>query len=170
MANLKVLRGNTKIVAAAPEAFANPATPTAAELNNAALVWDISCAISDDYTLNMTDSDTDDSRSICDIGQVATPTFYNYEASLDTFRDSDPTANGVYNLAVNLFRAPDIKYYLIKRIGPAQATNFATGQVISMYGVTTDVGVDGTDATAPLTFGARFKTTGEVNINYTIAS
>src|SRR5690606_30727457 len=105
----KMLRGNVTIVAAEPEAFADASAPTAAELNNATLVYNISCAITDDYTLNMTDSDTDDSRSICDIGQVATPTFYNYEASLDGFRDADVDAAGVYNLFRDLFRAPDVK-------------------------------------------------------------
>lgn len=169
MPNVKVLRGNVSILAAEPEAFANSATPTAAELNSA-LVYDISCAISDDYTLNMTDSDTDDSRSICDIGQVATPTFYNYEASLDGFRDKDVTYNGYYNKFRDLFRAPDVRYILVKRIGKAQGSAFAIGDVVSLYEVTTDVAIDGTDASAPLTFGARFKTTGNLNINYTVAA
>src|SRR5690625_6940169 len=85
----KMLRGYVTIWAAYPEAFANPAEPTAAEINNEDLVFNISCAIEDSYTLNMVGSDTDDSISICDIGDVQTPTFQNYEASLDGFRDED---------------------------------------------------------------------------------
>src|SRR5688572_15995544 len=95
----KLLRANVGIYAAYPEAFANPATPTAAELNaqfvytttETNMVFNISCAVLDDYTLNMSDSDTDDSLSICDVGNVESPTFQNYEASLDGFRDKTVT-------------------------------------------------------------------------------
>lgn len=178
MAFTKLLRGNVKIVAAYPEAFANPATPTAAELNDLfvyttnedGMVFDISCAILDDYTLNMTDSDTDDSLSICDIGNVETPTFSNYEASLDFFRDSSVTANGVYNLAWDLFKGVDRPFWLIKRIGPAQTAAFAIGQTISMYGVNTDLPVDLVEDNSMLQGGARFKPNGNLLTNYTIAA
>lgn len=166
----KMLRGNVTIVAADPEAFADPAAPTATELNNATLVYNISCAITDDYTLNMTESDTDDSRSICDIGQVATPTFFNYEASLDGFRDADLDATGVYNLFRDLFRAPDVPYILIKRIGGANTTPFAVGDTISMYEVNTDYPVDIVEDGSPIMFGARFKSTGNLNVNYEVAA
>lgn len=166
----KMLRGNVTIVAADPEAFADPAAPTATELNNATLVYNISCAITDDYTLNMTESDTDDSRSICDIGQVATPTFFNYEASLDGFRDADLDATGVYNLFRDLFRAPDVPYILIKRIGGANNTPFAVGDTISMYEVNTDYPVDIVEDGSPIMFGARFKSTGNLNVNYEVAA
>ena len=117
----KLLRGNVTILAAYPEAFANPATPTAAELNNLfvygtnedGMVFDISCAILDSYTLNMSDSDTDDSISICDIGNVSTPTFMNYDAELDFFRDRSVTDNGVYSLAFDLFKGTDRPFFLI---------------------------------------------------------
>lgn len=174
MAFSKLLRGNVKIVAAYPEAFADASEPTSAELNNLfvytsnedGMVFDISCAVLDDYTLNMTDSDTDDSLSICDIGNVETPTFSNYEASLDFFRDSSITANGVYNLAWHLFKREDRPFWLIKRIGQSQPDAFAAGQTISMYGVTTDFPVDLVEDNTMLQFGARFKPTGSLNINY----
>lgn len=176
MAFQKLLRGNVKIVAAYPEAFADPEAPTAAELNDLfvytsnedAMVFDVSCAILDDYTLNMTDSDTDDSISICDIGNVSTPTFANYEASLDFFRDRSVTDNGVFNLAFDLFKGPDRPFYLIKRIGPAQGAVFAAGQNISMYGVNTDFPVDLVEDNTMLQFGGRFKPSGDLNINYTL--
>lgn len=178
MAFQKVLRGNVKIVAAYPEAFADPAAPTAAELNDLfvystnedGMVFDISCAILDDYTLNMTDPDTDDTISICDIGNVETPTFDNYEASLDGFRDESVTDAGLYNLFFDLFKGVDRPFYLIKRIGPGQAEPFAVGQDISVYGVNTDYPVDVVDDNAQLQFGARFKNTGELNTNYEIAA
>src|SRR5690625_5854226 len=114
MANRKVLRGNVRIVAAYPEAFADPANPTADELNNADFVHDISCAIEDDYTLDMTDPDTSDSRSICDIWQVETPTFDSYVASRNGFRDADAAAEGYYNLFFYLFKARGVPSMLVK--------------------------------------------------------
>lgn len=178
MAFQKLLRGNVKIVAAYPEAFADPAAPTAAELNDLfvygtnedGMVFDISCAILDDYTLNMTESDTDDSLSICDIGNVESPTFSNYEGSLDGFRDESVTANGVFNLFFDLFKGPGRRFWLIKRIGPAQAEAFAAGQDISMYEFETDYPVDVVDDNAMLQFGARFKPTGNLNVNHTITA
>ncbi|SRR5690625_3992127 len=170
MANRKVLRGNVRIVAAYPEAFADPANPTADELNNADFVHDISCAIEDDYTLDMTDPDTSDSRSICDIGQVETPTFDNYEASLDGFRDADPAAEGYYNLFFNLFKAPDIPYILIKRIGVGQREEFTVGDIISMYTVETDYPEDVVEDGSEIMLGARFRPVGGLNINHEVAA
>jgi hypothetical protein len=174
----KLLRANVGIYAAYPEAFANPATPTAAELNDQFvytsaeenMVFNISCAILDDYTLNMTDSETDDSLSICDIGNVQAPTFANYEVSLDGFRDRSLTDAGVFNLFRELFMAPDRPFYIVKRIGYAQNAAFAIGQTVSLYGVNTDYGVDLVEDNTMLQYGARFKTTGNLNINYTIAA
>lgn len=174
----KLLRANVGIYAAYPEAFQNPAAPTVAELNaqfayttaEANMVFNISCAVLDDYTLNMSDSDTDDSLSICDIGNVQSPTFSNYEASLDGFRDKSLTDTGVYNLFHELFMGVDNPYWLIKRIGKAQNATFAVGDVISMYLVSTDYGTDIIEDNSMIQWGARFKTLGSLNINYTIAA
>lgn len=168
MANTKLLRGNVSIFAAYPEAFANPLAPTVAELTNAAMVFDISCAVEDGYTLNETEGDTDDSISICDIGNVETPTFRNYEASLDGFRDESLTDNGVFNLFFRLFKAIDLPYILIKRIGTPQGTPLALGQTISMYGFTTDNPVDLIEDTSMVRLGARFKPTGFINTNFKV--
>ena len=77
----KLMPANVTIWAAYPEAFADVNNIKATELNNAAMVFNISCAIEDGYTLSQTSSDTDDSRTICDVGEVTNPTFRNYEAS-----------------------------------------------------------------------------------------
>lgn len=176
MAFQKLLRGNVTILAAYPEAFADWTHPTAAELNarfaygtnEDALVFDVSCAILDDYTLNMTDPETDDSISICDIGEVSSPTFDNYEASLDGFRDKSLTADGVFNLFWNLFKGPDRPYFLVKIIGPAQGSDIQIGDVVSLYGVNTDFPVDLVEDNTMLQLGARFKTNGLLNINYRV--
>ena len=174
--NVKLLRGNVTVLAAYPEAFADPSSPTKAELNAqyhptnnpGAMVFNISCAIVDDgFTANVTDSETDDTRTVCDVGQVNNPTFTTYEVSLDALRDEDVTANGVFNRFFNLFKAPDRPYWIIVRIGKSNTTLFSDdgSDVVTLYGVTTDNPIDIVEDNALLKFGARFQNTGDVYIN-----
>ena len=177
--NEKMLRGNVRVVLAYPEAFADPTQPTTSELNDlfvygtneAGMVFDISCALLDDATtLNLTDSETDDTRTICDVGQVQNPTFQNYEVSLDALRDADVTANGVFNLALELFMGADRPFWAIKRIGGSNTTPFAVGDDIQMFGVTTDLPNDLVEDGALLKIGGRFKPNGDLNFNYRLAA
>lgn len=165
----KLLRGNVKIVVAEANAFANPAAPTSAELNSASLVYDISCAVLDDYTLNTTDSDTDDTLTVCDIGNVATRTFTNYEGELTGLRDAVLTDNAsVYNIFYRLFRQQDNQYWVIKRIGQPQASTFASGQIVSMYLFNTDYPTNNAEDNSMLSMTANLKPAGSINQNYTL--
>jgi hypothetical protein len=162
----KLLRPNVGIFVAASDAFANWAAPTLAELTAPAKVFNISQAITDNYTLNMTDSDIDNSLSMTDNAQVNTPTLYNYEASFDGFRDENLTATSVFNKFRDLFTvAAGTKYYLIKRVGKAHDATWALTDTFSIYGVTTDNPVDIVADGAMIMLGARFLTTGEVKVN-----
>ena len=177
--NEKMLRGQVTVLAAYPEAFANPQTPTSAELNDLfvygtnedGVVFNISCAITDDsYGIAVTDSDTDDTRTICQIGQVQNPTFQNYEVVFDVLRDADIDAAGVFNLAFELFVGVDRPYWIIVRLGEDHNAPFAVGQDIKMFGVTTDNPVDVVDDNTMLKFGPRFKNTGELLVNYRLTA
>ena len=170
MPSNKVLRGSTSIWAFRPEAFANPALPTAAEMNSVIYGTDISCAVEDAYTLNLTDSDTDDSLSVCDTGQSQTPTSANYEASLDLFADESSTASGVFNKARDLFRKKGNDYYLLKRLNIAQGTTVAIGQVLYIYKVRTDNIQLLTDRGEAVKYGARFKPQGEAYSDVVVAA
>ena len=179
MVNEKLLRSNITVLAAYPEAFKDPAKPTAAELNNqfvygtkeGAMVFNISCAIADDgYTANKTDSETDDSRTICTVGQQQNPTFVQYEVSFDGFRDNNVTDASTYNMFLDLFKAPDVPFWIISRVGKNNTEPFAIGDDIKMFGVNTDNPIDIVDSNAMMKLGARFKATGELNFNYRIAA
>lgn len=170
MANSKLLRPNVGIYVATATAFANWQAPTLAEITNPANVFNISPAITDDYTLNLTDSGSDTSLSMTDAATVNTPTFYNYTASLDGFRDANLTALSVYNKFRDLFIAPDVKYYLIKRVGKAHSAAFAVTDEISIYGVKTDYPVDILGDGQMVRMGARFLATGEVKVNVTLSA
>jgi len=176
MAGTKLLRGHYSVYAFYPQALADWSNPTADDLNaaiTAGLGFDISCAITDDsVSINLTDSDTDDSISICDIGNVSTPTFFNYEVSFNSFRNGPSTAATpvpVYEIPVNLFNQPDRSFYIISRIGPAQGTAFAAGDVVSIYGVNTDYPSDVLGDGDNILFGSRFKPSGQVYTNATLA-
>lgn len=176
MAGTKLLRGNFSVYAFYPEAVTDWSALTGAELEaaiTAGLGFDISCALTDDsVSINLTDSDTDDSISICDVGNVSTPTFFNYEVSFDSFRNGPASAGtpvAVYELPVDLFQTADRPFYIVKRIGVPQGTPLAAGQIVSAYGVNTDFPVDVLGDGENILFGSRFKANGQVNTNVTLA-
>jgi hypothetical protein len=166
----KMLRPNVGLYVATSDAFADWRAPTLTEITDAAKVFNISPAVTDDYTLNMTDSDTDDSLAIVDNATVTTPTYNNYEASFDGFRDENPAADSVYNKFRSLFSAPDVKYFLIKRVGKVHSAAFEAGDLISMYGVSTDFPVELLGDGEMLRTGARFLVTGQVKVNVAVAA
>lgn len=166
----KMLRPNVGLYVAASDAFADWTAPTLTEITDATKVFNISPAVTDDYTLNMTDSESDNSLSIIDNADVQTPTYHNYEASLDGFRDENLSATSVYNKFRDLFNAPDVKYYLIKRVGKAHDAAFAAGDEVSIYGVKTDFPIDIVGDGEMVRMGARFLTTGEVKVNIAVAA
>lgn len=176
----KLLRPNVGLYVAHASVFPNGITGTsavtaeqftAATFNGNVLtggIVNISPAVSDDYTLGLTDSQSDNSLSIIDNANITTPTYNNYSATFQGFRDANLAATSVYNDFKRLFQTPDSKYYLIKRIGKAHDAAFAIGDVISVFGVTTDYGVDTYGDGNMITLGARFLTTGEVVTNVAI--
>lgn len=177
--NVKLLRGNVTVLACYPEAFGNVEKPLAEEFNNqfvfgtneSAMVFNISCAITDDgYTFNLTDSETDDTRTICQIGQVQNPTFQNYEVSFDGLRDESVTDTGVFNMFFDLFKGVDRPYFIVVRVGKSNTDPFVIGDDIRMLGVTTDNPIDLVEDNSMIQFGARFKNTGDVLWNYRLTA
>lgn len=172
MAGTKLLRGHFSVYAFFPEATADWENISATDLEAAlasGLGFDISCALEDSsVSITPTDSDTDDSISICDIGNVSTPTFFNYEVTFDSFRNG-PTSAGpivpVYDIPVSLFSAPDVKYMILTRIGAAQGTALTAGQTVSAFEVATDNPADILGDQENIMFGSRFKATGQLNTN-----
>lgn len=143
MANVRLFRENITFCLARPEAFADRTAPTAAELNDTTLVHNITCALNEDgTTFTLGDSDTDDSLTFCDAGNVSTATFFNPEVAMEAFRDADTAATGVFNEAFDLLAFPDVEYIAILRVGEDSDTEFAAGDRVKMVGVKTDFGID----------------------------
>ena len=170
MANTRLYRANVTFCLAHPEAFANRTAPTAAELNSA-LVKNITCALNEDgTTFTLGDSDTDDSLTFCDEGNLSTPTFYNPEVVMEAFRDADTAATGIYNEALGLLAFPDIEYIAILRVGEDSDTNFAAGDRVKMVGVKTDFGIDVVGNGENQRISQTFFNNDFVNWNYEVAS
>lgn len=168
----RMLPGHISIYAFAPEAedFTAPGAATLTAALGNGLGWDISCAIEDDYTLGTDGYETDDSRSICDIGNVENITTFNYAAELNGFRSDPNDTTAVYETFYELFNQPGRKYYLAIRIGPDQGTAFASGQEVSFFEFDTDYPVDVTGDNEVIRLGARFKPTGNLHTFATLAA
>lgn len=116
----------------------DPDAPSAAALTEAR---NLSCAIVTGYTLNPTDSDTDDSTTICDNANVDNPTSYNYEANITFEREAlgagfDATSPRAR--AFEFFKQPDAEGFLVRRLGMRNTVPAAAGQVVSVFKVTSD--------------------------------
>lgn len=151
----KMLNPNTTLWVV-PESFiTNPLAPSAAILNGANSI-NISCAVTRGYTLNPTDSDTDDTASICDTGNVQNRLYDNYEGELTMFRDGNSAdATSIYNIAFNYFKTVDQRFYVYRRLGKKSTVVAAVGDLVEGFLFTNDRtrSVDGGDA-GPIQFTA----------------
>lgn len=165
----KMLNPNTTIWFVPEAGVANPLAPTATEINAGT---NISCAITRGYTLNPTDSDTDDTASICDTGNVQNRLFDNYEAELTFFRDANiADGTSVFNVAFNLFKNPDVRGWLYRRLGKKSTQAAVAGDLVEGFLFTNDRmrSVDGGDA-GPIQFTVPFLAQGNYTGYVTVAA
>lgn len=149
----KMLNPRTTLWVVPEAGIVDPAHPTATEINAGK---NISCAVVRGYTLNPTASDTDDSASICDTGNVSNRLYDNYEGELTLFRDADTEdAVSVYNIAFDLFKEPDERIWVVRRLGKDNTTTAAAADEVELFLFSTDRirSIDGGDA-GPIQFTA----------------
>jgi len=149
----KMLNPNTTLIVV-PESFiVSPLTPSAAVLNGVNAI-NISCAVTRGYTLNPTDSDTDDTASICDTGNVKNRLFDNYEGEFTLFRDGNSAdATSIYNIAFAYFKNVDQRFYVYRRVGKKSTVAIAAADQLEGFLFLNDRtrSVDGGDA-GPIQF------------------
>lgn len=172
-----------RFVLAHPLAFADWKNPTSAELNAnltndpAGLVWNITCAVSqDDTTHDLGDSDTDDSLSFCQVAGDFNPVTYNPDILWSIFRDakqwkvSDSTTESVANLAFSLLSHRGVEYFAIASVGEAYDEPFAPGQRVKMARVETDFIADVLGSGATVRGNQDFAARGDLNWNYELVA
>ena len=125
---------------------------------------DISCAIAAGMTLGATDSDTDDSRTICDSGNAKTPA--GQKAAGNT---------SVYDKAFQLFKRGTLdgikEGYLVQRIGFRQGTPVEAGMELSAFKVVPDNPKDELgDGDKPIQFTVPFLPQGFMDLNKAVAA
>lgn len=171
MALERLFRQSVRIDLAYPEAFENPAKPTALELNNAELVKNITCALDEETTeFTLNDPDTDDSLSFCDAAGSQTATFKNPNVVLAAYRDADRSATGAYDLAFQHLAFKDIPYIAILRVGLDEEAPYADDQYIRMVGGMTDLPVSLEESGENARIQNTILPDGFVNWNYKIGS
>lgn len=178
MTNVKLLRANMDIILVAPERVEDFFQPKAVELNDRydpvtnpdGLAFWVSCATADDYTANQTDSETSTFMTVCDVQEVETPTFRNYEVSLDFLRDIDLAPEGLYNISRETGLGPDVPWFVYVRIGKKQGEPFATDgtDIVKGFEVATDFPVHIVESNELLRHGARYYYPGRVLPRYEV--
>lgn len=152
------------------DATYNPDTPSAAKLTLAA---NISCAVVSGYTLNPTDSDVDDSTSICDGANVEVPTYYNYEGNITFFREGnigDTTSDYAKAFAFFKTRGNAAGGYLVRRVGYLSTVAAAAGQVVSSFKFISDNPQDVVEDGGPIQFTVPFLPQGKMALNKTLVA
>lgn len=142
----KMLNPNTTLWAIEADDVTDIMQLDAETLNTDAL--NFSCAVVRGYTLNPTDSDTDDSASICDSGNVENRLYDNYEGEFTMFRDADvEDATSVFNQAFEWFKEPDKVFYIVRRVGKKNTAPAVAGDEVEAFLFTNDNmrSVDGGD-------------------------
>lgn len=176
----RLTRPNQTWAIALQSAFANPAAPTVAELNDRRFVHLMSCAFTEDGTeLTLGDSETDDTLTFCSIGSESERTFANVTGNLTWLKDANTGGSGstvdltsLYNKAEAMFGKYDIPYWIISRTGPsgAQDADFEIGHVISMADFLTDYPQYVLEQNTPQRGTQALVFQGSVNWNFRVAS
>lgn len=146
------------------------ADPTAPKATEVAAGTDLSPAIATGYKLGATASDTDNSKTIVDEGNVKTPTLGNYEGDITFFRSDLTNVTAAFNTAYNLFKVPRGEGYLVHRIGYKDSVAPAAAQEVSLYRFIADSpkDVEGSKG-APIQFSVKFRPQGSMNLNVALA-
>jgi hypothetical protein len=149
----KMLNPNTTLIVVPESLIVTPSSPSIAILNGANAI-NISCAVTRGYTMNPTDSDTDDTASICDTGNIQNRLFDNYEGEFTLFRDANSAdATSIYNIAFSYFKDPDKRFFVYRRVGKKSTVALSAGEQVEGFLFLNDRtrSVDGGDA-GPIQF------------------
>lgn len=173
---------NNVLVIVGPDGTTCPFTaPTAAVLDawrqvltttatGAGQGGNVSCAILDDVTLGLSESETDTELTICSVGNESEPTFVNVDAQITGFRDKNKADTGIFNLYTQLNVGVDTRYGWVDRIGQKSTDAFAIGQIISAYDALNDVPLDVMEDRGNIKLQQNPVPSGNVITLYTIAS
>lgn len=174
MASQKMVNQKRIAVWWIPEAgLTAPSAPSAAQINAGTR---ISQALKTGYTLKFNDSNTDNSRTVEDEGNVETPTLKNYEGKLNFFRDEigtgtqdAPVPATIFTTVLDLFKTPYVSGWLVSRYGPKADVPVAAGNKVSVFKFKNDYYkvIEGDAGETPVEIEVEFLKQGEAYANVT---
>lgn len=180
MAGTRLTRNSQTYAIAYASAFANPAAPTTAELNNANFVFFISCALTEaDTDLTLGNSDTDSTITFCSIGNEQTVTNANPTSKLTWLKDANTGGSGttvdltsLFNKVTGLLDLPGSTYWIISRTGKqgSQDAAFAVNDRLKMALFNTDYALDLIENGKPQRGQQNLAYAGSLNWNYKVLS
>lgn len=148
-------------------------SPSAAQINAGTRV---SQALKTGYTLKFNDSNTDNSKTVEDEGNVETPTLKNYEGKLNFFRDEVgtgtqdvPVPATIFTTVLDLFKTPYVDGWLVSRYGPKADVVVAAGDKVSTFKFKNDTyrTIEGDAGETPVEIEVEFLKQGEAYPNVT---
>lgn len=144
----KMMSPNTTLWWVTDAAY-NPLLPSAAKLTTAA---NISCAVEVGYNVNPTDSDSDDSATICDESNTEELTAYNYEGTLTIFREGDSldTTSAFYKAWTFWKTRTNTEGWIVRRLGKKNTAAAAIGDEISSFKFIADDPQDVVEENGPI--------------------
>ena len=149
--------------------FADIQNPTVAELNSG---YNLSCAIVTGYTLDFTDSNTEDTTTIFDDFTSETILNHSYEADLQFFlapRDSIAGNEEAYRKAEELFYVDqNPKGYLAKRFGFPGDSKYVGNQKVDLFLLQADLPKVLSEEDNPVLLNIRFLPQGEAVSGVTV--
>lgn len=140
----KMMAPNTALLWIDEAGLTTPEKPKISEITTALgetiggsdpVARNLSPAVVAGYTLNPTDSDTQDTRSIIDKGVGQSRGYANYEGLIPFFWEDDPTSNtnSEYLEAYDLFIEKGRKGYWIRRVGKAWDDTWTATDVVDVF-------------------------------------
>ncbi len=173
----KMMSPNTSIFWVKPDATFQPfGTKSAAAFITdlaAGKIVNLSAAIATGYTLNATDSDTDDSKTIVDEANASSRGNGNYEAELPFYLEADKVTNtdSEFLIAYALFKTKGQYGTLIKRLGYKYTAAVAATQIFSAYAVRSRAPrTTAGDAGGPISFTVPFAPQAQMDLNKPFAA
>lgn len=136
-------------------------------------IHDFTRAIADGYTLNPTDSDTDDTAMVSDLTNAQRRGNANYEGDFQFAMEKNPTTNNdsVFLEAYETFLHRGVMGWWIQRIGYQYTVPLAAGHKLHCYYFSDDNGrEEETDGGGPIWFHVPFRQQGQLRRNVVVAA
>lgn len=136
-------------------------------------ITDFTKAIADGYTLNPTDSDTDDTAMVSDLTNAQRRGNANYEGDFQFAMERNPVTNAtsIFLAAYTKFKNRGVTGWWVQRIGKQFTSPLIVADKVHCYYFSNDNGLEEeTDGGGPIWFHVPFRQQGQMRRNVAVAA